>query len=299
MRRPTLRHRLEHLGYRLGLSVLHLLPEGLALRLGEALGWVAGVVLGIRRGTVRAHLRQAFPQQSEAWRHRVARASFRHLGRESVATFLVGRMSREEVLERTEIQGLSALQEAIERGGGAVLITSHFGNWEIAGAALAARGIPLDVVAQRQRNPLFDADLTETRTRLGMSVIPRGEAPKEVLRSLRRGRAVAIVWDQNVRRGGIFVEFLGKKASTARGPAIFPLRTGCPVFQGVNRRVEGRSSRYRLEIVPVELAPTGELEEDVLRLTEAYTRYLEGEVIRTPDQYFWQHRRWKTRPPGE
>jgi KDO2-lipid IV(A) lauroyltransferase len=299
MRRPTLRHHLEHLGYRLGLSVLHLLPEELALRLGEGMGWVVGVVLGMRWKTVRAHLRQAFPHESEAWRRRVARASFRHLGREAVATFLLGRLSREEILERIEIPGFEALQEAVGAGGGAVLLTPHFGNWEIAGAGLAARGIPLDVVAQRQRNPLFDADLTETRTRQGMSVIQRGDAPKQVLRSLRRGRAVAIVWDQNVRRGGIFVEFFGKKASTARGPAIFPLRTGSPVFQGVNRRLEGYPSRYRLEVVPVDFTPTGDLEADVFRLTEVYTRFLEKEIVRTPEQYFWQHRRWKTRPPDE
>jgi KDO2-lipid IV(A) lauroyltransferase len=281
------------------LSVLHLLPEELALRLGEGMGWVAGVVLGIRRKTVRAHLRQAFPHESEAWRRRVARASFRHLGREALATFLLGRLSREEILERIEIPGFEALQEAMEAGAGAVLITAHFGNWEVAGAGLAARGLPLDVVAQRQRNPLFDADLTETRTRQGMSVILRGDAPKQVLKSLRRGRAVAIVWDQNVRRGGIFVEFFGKKASTARGPAIFPLRTGSPVFQGVNRRLEGYPSRYRLEVVPVDFTPTGDLEADVFRLTEVYTRFLEKEIVRTPEQYFWQHRRWKTRPPDE
>jgi KDO2-lipid IV(A) lauroyltransferase len=281
------------------LSILYLLPEEWALRLGELMGWVVGVILGMRRKTVRAHLRQAFPYESEAWRRRVARASFRHLGREALATFLLGRLSREEILERIEIPGFEALQEAIEAGGGAVLLTPHFGNWEVAGAGLAARGVPLDVVAQRQRNPLFDADLTETRTRLGMSVILRGDAPKQVLRSLRRGRAVAIVWDQNVRRGGIFVEFFGKKASTARGPAIFPLRTGCPVFQGVNRRLEGYPSRYRLEVFPVDFTPTGDLEADVFRLTEVYTRFLEEEIVRTPEQYFWQHRRWKTRPPGE
>lgn len=299
MRRLTLGHRLEYLGYRLGLGVLRLLPEGLALRLGEGMGWVAGVVLGIRRRTVRVHLRQAFPDKSEAWRRQVARASFRHLGREAVATFLLERMSRKEVLERTEVPGFSGLEEAMNSGVGAVLITAHYGNWEIAGAGLAARGIPLDVVAQRQRNPLFDADLNRTRRRLGMSVIPRGEAPKEVLRSLRRGRAVAIVWDQNVRRGGIFVEFFGKKASTARGPAVFPLRTGCPVFQGVNRLVERHPPRYRLEIVPVEVLPTGDPGQDVLRLTEAYARFLEEEVTRGPEQYFWQHRRWKTQPPVE
>jgi KDO2-lipid IV(A) lauroyltransferase len=299
MRRPTLRHHIEGLGYRVALGLLRLLPEGLALRLGEGMGWVAGVLLGVRRRTVREHLRQAFPNESEAWRRRLARASFRSLGREFLATFLLGRASPEEVLERTQVVGLPSLQEALEKGKGAIAISAHFGNWEIAGASVALRGVPLDAVVQRQRNPLFDVELNETRRRLGITVIYRSEATKEVLRSLRKGRVVGILADQNVRRGGVFVDFFGKKAATARGPAIFALRTGCPIFLGLARRVEGSPTRYRTEIVPVEFAPSGDMEEDVLRLTEAYTRYLEQEIVRAPEQYFWQHRRWKTRPPEE
>jgi len=298
MRRPTFRHRLEHLGYRLALGVLRLLPEGLALRFGEGMGWVAGVVLGVRRKTVRAHLLQAFPDESEAWRRRVARDSFRHVGRESLATFLLGGMSRQDVLDRTEVVGLEAVQAAVDSGDGAILVTGHFGNWEIAGASLAARGVPLDVVVQRQRNPLFDADINRTRERLGMTVIQRSAAPKKVLRSLRAGRAIAIVGDQNLRRGGIFVDFFGRKASTARGAAIFALRTGSPIFLAIIRRLPGYPPRYRLTLELVAFSPSGDMEEDVLRLTEAHTRHLEEEIVRAPEQYFWQHRRWKTRPPG-
>lgn len=299
MRRPNLRHRMEYVGYRAAVAVFGLLPERIALGLAGWMGWVAGVVLGVRRRVVREHLRLAFPSANESWRRRTARASFRHVGRESLATFLLGRMSREEVIERTELGGFSVLQEALSRGRGAVLITAHFGNWEIAGASLALREVPLDVVAQRQRNPLFDTDINGTRERMGMKVIPRSVAPKEVLRSLRRGRAVAILGDQNVRKGGVFVDFFGKKASTARGAAIFALRTGSPVFMGVNRRLPGYPPRYHLEILPVEFTPSGNMEDDVLRLTQLHTNFLEREVSRAPDQYFWQHRRWKTRPPAE
>lgn len=299
MRRPTLRHRVESLGYRTAVGLLRLLPEGFAYRLGEGLGWAVGVVLGVRRKTVRAHLRQAFPGESEAWRRRLARASFRHLGRESVATFLLGRMSPQDVLDRTEVVGLPALLEAVAKGKGVILISAHLGSWEIAAASLALRGIPLDGVVQRQRNPLFDADLNETRRRFGVKVIFRSEATKEVLRSLRKGRVVGLLADQNVRRGGIFVDFFGKKAATARGPAIFALRTGCPIFLGLARRVEGTPTRYRTDLVPVDFAASGDMEADVLRVTETYTRYLEQVVLEVPEQYFWQHRRWKTRPPGE
>jgi len=287
------------LGYRVALGLLRHLPERLALRLGEAMGWVAGVVLGVRRRTTRHHIRQAFPGESVGWRRRLARASFRHLGRESVATFLLGGMSPHEILDRTQVVGLPAFQEALESGKGAIVVSAHFGNWEVSAASLALRGVPLEAVVQRQRNPLFDAELNENRRRFGVTVIFRNEAPKQVLRSLREGRPVGILADQNVRRGGVFVDFFGKKAATARGPAVFALRTGCPIFLGFARRVKGYPNRYRGELIPVDFTPSGDVESDVLRLTEAYTRDLEVEIRRTPEQYFWQHRRWKTRPAEE
>jgi len=239
MRRPNLRHRIEYLAYRLVVGVLRFAPEKPALLFGEGIGWVAGVLLRIRWRTVMEHLRLAFPERDERWRRQIARASFRHLGRESVATFRLGRMDVAEIRERTEVVGFEAFKDVVSQGRGAIIFTGHFGNWEIGGAAMAARGIPVDVVAQRQRNPLFDADLTANRNRLGMAVIERGEAPRRVLRALREGRVVAIVGDQNLRRGGIFVEFFGRPASTARGGALFALRTGSPVFLGMSRRMPG------------------------------------------------------------
>ncbi len=255
-RPPNLRHRLEYLGYRLAVGLLRLVPEGLALRFGEGMGWVVGVVLGVRRRVVREHLRQAFPGRGEGWRRRVARASFRHVGREAVATFRLGGMGPEEILRRTEMEGLEALEAVLAAGKGAIVVTGHFGNWEIGGAAIAARGIPLEAVAQRQRNPLFDADLVRNREGLGITVIDRGEAPRRVLRALREGRVVGIVGDQNLRRGGVFVDFFGRKASTAKGVAVFALRTGCPIFLGAARREPGLPQRYRVTLEKVHFTPT-------------------------------------------
>lgn len=299
VRRPTFRHRIEYLLYRAAIGIFLHVPETLALRLGEGLGWMAGVVFRIRWRTVMDHLRWAFPERDDAWRRRVARGSFRHMGRESVATFRLASSGPEEIRERTSVTGLEALEAAVEEGQGAIVVTGHFGNWEVGGASLAARGIPLDVVAQRQRNPLFDRALNRTRERLAMTVIERGEAPKRVLRSLRKGRVVAIVGDQNLRHGGVFVDFFGRPASTARGVAVFALRTGTPIFLGIARREPGFPQRYRVMLERVVYHPTGDMAGDEVRLTEAHTRHLEEQVRRTPEQYFWQHRRWKTRPPEE
>jgi KDO2-lipid IV(A) lauroyltransferase len=261
-------------------------------------GWAAGVVFGFRKKIVREHLLQAFPDKDPEWRRKILHDSFRHVGREGLATFLLSGLSKEEILARTEVEGLEGLQEAIALGKGVILATGHFGNWEIGGAGLAVRGIPLDIIVQHQRNPLFDIDLNRNRTRLGLRMIMRGEAPKETLRALRKGRVVGIAVDQNRRRDGVFVDFFGKKAATARGAAVFALRTGAPLFMAVCPRLEGKIARYRWSIEPVEFVATGDMEEDVLRLTQAYTEHLEREIRRTPEQYLWQHRRWKTQPPG-
>src|SRR5690606_26046295 len=112
----------------------------------------------------------------------------------------------------------------------------HFGNWEIAGGALALRGYPLDAVVQRIKNPLADRRIRRLREGFGVRVIYRKDAPREVLRSLRRGRVVALVADQSDRRKDLFVDFFGVPASTARGPALFALRSGAPVVVATSLR---------------------------------------------------------------
>lgn len=275
--------------------MLGLLPEGLALRLGDALGRFGASVVRIRRKDVDRHLALAFPDRSPSWRSEVARGCYRHLGRESVAMLRMSDLNRDELAARTRITGLDAVERALDEGRGIVFVTGHLGNWEIGGAAVAARGVPLAVVALRQGNPLFDRDLARIRERLGMRVIYKDDAPKAVLRALSAGDGVAIVADQNPIRGGIPVEFFGREANTARGPAVLALRTGAPVFLGVALRVEDEDVDYRVEFREVPVERTGETDIDVQRLVQAYTTLLEKAIRSHPEQYFWHHRRWKER----
>jgi KDO2-lipid IV(A) lauroyltransferase len=295
----SLKHRLEYGAFRVLSGVLLAVPEAWALRLGAILGWVAGVVLRIRRPEVDAHLAWAFPTKPASWRRRTARASYVHLGREAVAMFRMAGLDAEAVVARTTVAGLEGFRSALEEGRGVVLVTGHLGNWEIGGAALTARGIPVDAVAKGMANRRFDDDLVATRERLGMRVVGMQEAPRRILRALRDGRVAALVADQNFHRGGIFVPFFGRLAATAKGPALFALRSGAPLFLGVALREPGWPQRYRIELRRIDVTPTGELDRDVHALTEAHTDALEREVRAHPEQYFWQHKRWKTRPPEE
>jgi KDO2-lipid IV(A) lauroyltransferase len=299
MSRGRPKHAIEYALFRLLAGAIRVLPEGWALRAGGALGWFAGVVLRIRRRDVDRHLEIAFPENTPAWRGRTARRCYVHFGRESVAIFRLADVDREDLVARTTVSGLEEVRASLDEGRGAVLVTGHLGNWEIGGAVLSALGLPVDAVAKGMANRRFDADLKETRERLGMRVIDMAVAPRAVLKSLRSGRVVALVADQNAGESGVFVPFFGRAASTARGPALFALRSGAPIVLGTCLRESGWPQRYRLDLKRVEVAPTGDLEGDVVRLTREHTAALEQAVRDAPEQYFWQHKRWKTRPPEE
>jgi len=292
----TLKHRLEYLGFRAARETLSLLPEFAARAFGSTLGWLAGSVFGVRRRVVRENLERALPELSDAERRRIAAASWRHLGREAVATFRLSSETPESIRARTEFaSGWEEFEAHAASGRGAILLTGHFGNWEIAGAAVAARGYEMDAVATRQRNPLFNRDLVNTRARLGMEIVVRDDAPRRLLRSLRAGRVAGIVGDQNVAVGGIPITFMGHEAPTARGAAVFALRTGVPLYAGVAVSQPGGRWRYRITMEEVTIEPSGDFDTDVQRLTQAHTDVLERAVREHPEQYFWPHKRWKQR----
>ncbi|MDZ7780931.1 MAG: lysophospholipid acyltransferase family protein [Gemmatimonadota bacterium] len=297
--RERFAHRAEFALFRVLRGAVSVLPERLATRLAALLGTLAGSVLRIRRSDVDRHLEWAFPEKSRSERARVARASYRHLAREFVVLFRYGAWSREQLVERTRVSGLEELREATEQAGGALLLTAHLGNWEVGGAALAARGLPVEAVVKGMANRRFERALFATRARLGVRVVEMSEAPREVLRSLRSGRVVAILGDQNAHRNGIFVPFFGRAAATARGSATFALRTGVPAFLGFAVREPGWGQRYRVTVERLPFEPTGDRDRDVTAFTTAYVSAVEDAVRRHPEQYFWQHKRWKTRPPEE
>jgi Kdo2-lipid IVA lauroyltransferase/acyltransferase len=296
-KRPTPAHRVEFALTRTLESAVSALPEKGADAVGRRLGRLA-YRLGLRRGVVEANLRLAFPDADPAWIDRTAIASYEHLGREAASMLRLAKLDPQAVIDRTDTaEDWPKLEGALAQGRGVLLVTGHYGNWEIAAAAVAARGIPIAAIVRRQGNPLFDARLDETRRRLGVETISQRDAPSRVPRLLRQNAVIGIVGDQDARRSGVFVPFFGRPASTHRGPAIFSLRFGAPAFACVARRLPGGEVRYRVAGAAVEVPRTGDLETDTVALTAALAARLEHEIRQAPEQYFWFHRRWKTPAP--
>jgi KDO2-lipid IV(A) lauroyltransferase len=292
--KPTASHRVEYALARTLETAVATLPEGAADGVGRRVGRMVHA-LGIRRSTVEANLRLAYPDAPDEWIAATMKGAYEHLGREAAAILRLSKLDRQAIIDRTVPVGWDLLERSLSLGRGVILATGHYGNWEIAAATVASRGIPIAAIVRRQGNRLVDARLDQLRRNLGVETITQREAPHRVPRILRKNGVVGIVGDQDARRSGVFVPFFGVAASTHRGPALFALRLHAPVFSCVARRLPGPGVRYEVSGTPVEAERTGELETDVRALTTRLAAALEAEIRKAPEQYFWFHRRWKTR----
>jgi Kdo2-lipid IVA lauroyltransferase/acyltransferase len=294
----TLSHYAQYYGIRGAVAALRAVSFRRAGEVGATIGTLGYRPLGIRRAVVERQVRAAFPGLDEPEVLRIARASYAHLGRTTIETALLPTFDRAHVLDLFEsVEGWDVVERAMAQGRGVMFVSGHLGNWELAGSYIAARGVPLEAVARRMENPLFDEYITETRRRIGMTVIHDADAVRRVPRAMREKHAVAFLVDQGaVGLASTYVPFFGRYAKTPRGPAVFALRLKTPlVFATALRQPSGRYIMY-FEEVPV--APTGTLDADVDAIVASYTRTLERWVRRAPEQYFWHHRRWKHQRPG-
>ncbi|MEO8561134.1 MAG: lysophospholipid acyltransferase family protein, partial [bacterium] len=297
MSTTTLSHYAQYYGIRGAVAALRTVSFRRAGEVGARIGTLGYRPLGIRRAVVERQVRAAFPGLGEPEVVRIARASYAHLGRTTIETALLPTLDREHVLELFEsVEGWDVVERAMAHERGVMFVSGHLGNWELAGSYIAARGVPLEAVARRMENPLFDDYITETRRRIGMTVIHDADAVRRVPRAMRERHAVAFLVDQGaVGLASTYVPFFGRYAKTPRGPAVFALRLKTPlVFATALRQPSGRYIMY-FEDVPVK--PTGTLDADVDAIVASYTSTLERWVRRAPEQYFWHHRRWKHQRP--
>lgn len=285
----------EFYAARLLAGSLGALPGRVANGLGAGTGRLAHAT-GARRDIVRGQIAAAFPERDRAWVEATALGCYRHFGREAAEMVRLHRTGAPALLSRMRTD--EATERCIERmlgGEGTIVVTGHLGNWEVAGAYLAARGVALAAVVKRQSNERFDAWIARTRHDVGIEPVYMDDARDVVPSLLAAGRSVALVADQDARSRGVVVPFLGRPASTFRGPARFALATGAPLVFGLAVR---DGSGYRSYVEPVRPAaePAPADEESVLAVTRRWVDRLDYHVRERPRQYFWFHRRWKGQP---
>jgi KDO2-lipid IV(A) lauroyltransferase len=174
------------------------------------------------------------------------------------------------------------------------VLTAHFGNWELLPVLGARLKYPCGYVYRPLRSAALEKFLVRTRTRFGGVKIPKKRSFRKILKFLEQKGLVFLLMDQNVgRRTGVFAPFFNQPASTNKGLALLAMKTGSPVVPIFFLREE---TGFRGLILPeVPLVQTGDKEKDIEANTLAYNRVIESVVRRYPEQWFWVHRRWKTK----
>ena len=269
-----------------------------ACSLGERIGELGHSPLGIRREVVEKQIAASFPDRSNDEVQRIARASYRHLGRNAVEAVLIARKGPQAILDMVEqVDGWEHIASATAGGRPAIGVAAHHGNWEVLGGFLAARGLAPEVVVRGMENKLFEEYLNANRARLGIKVVRDSVAVRQLTKSLRAGGFVCLLADQGVLGlASSYVPFFGRPAKTPRGFAVFALRFDVPVcFMDMIRLPNGR---FRAVFEPVEIERTGDREKDIDSMVARYSEVLEKWVRKYPEQYFWQHRRWRRQPEG-
>lgn len=275
---------------------LGLIPFGPRAYLTERFGLLIYHTSSRYRNLVLRHLLQAFPESDEAWRERVARANFRHMGRLLAEIQHTPRIN-ESFFRRWFVARPAGEEHAeIFRKGG-IAILGHLGNWEWHGvAASRLAGRPVHALVKRHPNFWSNRFLEESRGSQGVKIIYVDQNPIIGVKLLRRGEYVAYTSDQDARSHGMFVEFMNRPASTFMGPAVTARHTDVPIHFLWSYRDERFRLVFEYEELPRPKSDPADIEAWEREFTETWTRKLEEKIRLHPEYYLWAHNRWKTQP---
>ena len=265
------------------------LPLGLSLWIGRRIGGLAHLFNSKRRSIAYANVKSAFPEKGCKEIKRIVKAHYRNLGMSIVELFKVPVMGKRYVDRHVTVKNIKRIQDALDRGKGVMMVTAHFGNWEIGSLAINAHGYRMSVFAREQKYARLNNLLDRYREKMGSIVVAKGFSIRDVIKTLKNNGIVAMLSDQDAGANGVFVNFFNRPASVAPGAVNLSLRTGSVMLPSLIRRV----GFDRHELVIGEALNIGE---DVKANLEKIAAVLEHNIKNFPEQWLWSHKRWKSSP---
>jgi KDO2-lipid IV(A) lauroyltransferase len=268
-----------------------LLPWSLAQRLGGALGLFWFFAVRVRRRVVLENLARALPERGEE-HLAIAKEAYRHFGISALEFLKMSRMDRRAVVGKVRLSGMPHFERALARGKGVIVITAHFGNFDLLACSQAAREVPLAVVSRDLHGRGANKFWMETRRIKGLTIFSDKGGARDVLSWLKAGKVLGLTVDQRTPagRGGVLARFMGCWAWTTTAPALLALSSGAAI---VPIRVERQPDGYHDLLVEPEISlPEERRSKAVSLLTNEINDLIGNWIYRRPDHWMWLHRRF-------
>ena len=289
-----IQHYTEYISLKILVSFLHLFSINTAKKIGFFLADIAFVFVPIRKKHIVDSLTKSFPAKSEQEIKKIAKDVYKQFVCTVVEIIFVSKMTDEQIKNAVCFQNIYLIERALKQGKGGVIMSAHFGNWEMLALSFAKR-YPLSVIVAKQENPYFDNIINNIRSKRGYKTIYKDVVPLGVLRALKRNEFVAILADQHAGVQGVYTPFFYREVSTPKGPAVFALRAKCPLYTGFCARQP--DGRYVVTFEEIPLPDTGDDEKNIEIIMTEYNKILQRHIEENPSFWFWFHRRWKSQKP--
>jgi len=227
--------------------------------------------------------------------HRIARQAFLNFGAFAADAVLIPRIMENGIHRLITAEGLEHLDELSTNNQGAILLTAHFGNWELLGAWLAKCGYKVKAIGAPQANPGINRMIANARKMSGYQSIERGNHTREILRVLAEGYSIGVLIDQETKADGVFVKFFNRWSYTPAGPVRLARKYGLKIIP-IFIRLRGDDT-YHIEVKkPLPLLYTKDKMDDLVANTQMCSDAYEKMIHEYPEQWLWMMRRWRTQP---
>ncbi len=300
MKKPGCLALIEYLALRFSEKILLMLPQSLKYLCGRGIGsLIYFLAPSLREETLKGLITAYSHEKSRDEIHEIRRKCFTHLG-----AFVI------EILEMTQYQNgglskavrfsersLETIDALHRRGRGIICLSAHYGNWELLALVIARLDYTLNIVYRPLDNERINRYINDIRTRHPSRLIPREKAYRRGSEALSHNEIVALLVDQNQSVNGVFVPFFGKLASTAKGAAILARRTDASVMGAYIQR--NPDFTHTVTFKEIEVINASSSQEYIYKNTHSFTCFFENVIRDRPEQWFWFHPRWKSRPALE
>lgn len=275
--------------------VLHIMPMEFNLWLGRSSSGIFYALSGKRKMITYANIRAAFCHEKTPEEIRgIARDAYTRAAETFAELISMTKVDASYIKKYVSIKNFERVEEAAKNPNGMMLISAHFGNWELSLVTAAVKGFPLYILARDQKMKRLNELFNKLRESKGSVVVRKGADIKRLIRILQQGKSVGLLADQNAGMHGELLELFGRKASTAVGPYRIAQKNKAIILPAFIHRTKGP---YH-ELIVEEPISIGE-DEDILPYMEKYNRLMEKHIRQDPSQWFWMHKKWKMNPEKE